>query len=321
MASGRADEAIDSNPDPRPRLLVTGASGYLGRRVCRLADSHAEVLAVHGRHPERIVAGRPIDLDLRHADAVEAAVRSLQPHSVIHCAAANPGRAPEDMVPVNVEAGAAIARACAEVGARLVHVSSDVVFDGLDAPYGEHATLSPLGDYGHSKAAGERAVAEACPMAAIVRTSLIYALDEVDRGTAGFLARIEAGGQVELWEDVIRQPVEAGSLAAALIELALDRPQLAGPFHLVGEQAINRRDFGLRLLRHWGLSEAAIAGAVTSVRAADLDRPIALDLRLERSRAESEISSRLPGVDAVLGAWRKRRRPAVGTDSDAGRSP
>ncbi|MPY96297.1 MAG: sugar nucleotide-binding protein [Acidimicrobiia bacterium] len=286
----------------RPRLLVTGATGYLGRRLVPLAAGRAEVVAA-SRTGAAVSGARPMALDLTDADSVAAALAALRPDAVVHAAAANPGAEPRRFGEVNVAGTAALARAVAGLGprCRLVSVSTDVVHDGRSAPYADDAPARPLSAYGRSKAEGESVVLAACPGAAVVRTSLVYDLDEIDRGTAGFAAALARGEAPTLFGDVWRQPVWAHSLADALVDLALSRPEVAGLANVAGRQVLSRAGFGLRLLEHWQVAgrERAVEGSAAGVS------EVPLDLRLRLDRADA-LGYQLPGVDTVLLAARRR---------------
>ena len=199
------------------RLLITGASGYLGRRLTLQAASEHEVFAGYARRRDRIAAGRPVELDLLRPEAAVDALARIRPDAVIHAAAINPGGPEALMDAVNVGGSRRLAAAAAGIGARFVHVSTDVVHDGRNAPYADGAEPTPVGAYPRSKAAAERAVLAALPAAAVVRTSLIYGLDELDHGTRSFAERLRRGAAVRLFADVVRQPIWVESLARALL--------------------------------------------------------------------------------------------------------
>ncbi len=275
--------------------MLTGASGYLGRHLAPRAAARADVIAACGRRPDRVTAGTVIIVDVTDAAAVAHAVDRWRPEAIIHAAAANPGAPGEHIWPVNVAGARHVAEAAARAGARVVHVSTDVVFDGRGSPYADGAPPSPTSAYGRAKAAAEAAVGAACPSAAVVRTSLIYGLSEMDRGTAGFADRLAREGRLDLWTDVIRQPVEVGHLADALIALALDHPAVAGTINVAGTQAIDRHAFGTRMLARWGVGDL---GRVRAARAADTAPDVPLDLRLDLSRARALFPGLLSGVDA-----------------------
>lgn len=283
------------------KLLVTGASGYLGRRLVRRAASRHDVFSGYRRDPDVVPAGRPVHLDLERPETVEAAVRGLGVDAIVHTAAVNPGGPEGAMATVNVGGSRAVAAAAAAVGARLVHVSTDVVHDGNRAPYGDDDEPSPRGLYPETKAAAEAAVRELLPSAAIVRTSLIYAVDELDHGTAGFAERLARGEGVRLFSDVLRQPVWAEDLAEALLRL-VETP-FAGRLNVAGSEALSRDAYGRLLLAFWGLaSEDDIR--VESIRAAEVAPAVPRDLRLKLDRARRVLGMELPGVREVLAGFR-----------------
>ena len=121
-------------------------------------------------------------------------------------------------------------------------------------------------------------------------------LDQMDRGTAGFVERIEAGGMLTLFDDVIRQPVWVESLSEALLKLAtLD---FAGTLNIAGRQAMTRAAFGRKMLDRWNVD---LRDLVRSGRAAELSDAIPLDLRLSVDKAEALLNMVFPGVDDVMG--------------------
>jgi dTDP-4-dehydrorhamnose reductase len=152
------------------RWLVTGAAGMLGRDLTALLAARNEEFTALAR----------ADLDLTDADAVTAAVSSVKPDVVVNCAAWTAVDAAEEheaeALAVNGHGAGNLAAACAEVGALLVHPSTDYVFDGrASAPYAEDAPTAPAGAYGRTKLAGELAVRAALPDASyIVRTAWLY---------------------------------------------------------------------------------------------------------------------------------------------------
>jgi dTDP-4-dehydrorhamnose reductase len=277
------------------RIGVTGLSGYLGHRVGRaVAQAGHDVVDI----------GRAAGVDLLVPATVTEVVARLRPDAVIHTAAANPGRPPETMDAVNRAATEALAQACCALDSRLVHVSTDVVFNGRGAPYADDARPTPLAEYGRTKAAAERAVQRACPGAAIVRTSLIYGVHDVDRSTAGFISRLAAGERVGLFTDVTRQPVFADALAANLLRLANELRSVAGTLNVAGEQPMDRATFGRRMLAFWAVDPEAHGGGIDEVRAAALSDAIPRDLRLRLERART-LGLACPGVEEVLGTHRR----------------
>ncbi len=270
----------------------------MGRPLTAKAVDSFQVYTTYTRHPDQIKAGQAMSLDLTRRDDVLRLVRTLAPQAIIHTAAVNPGRGDDEtMRQVNALGSRYVAEAAVAVGARLVHVSSDMVHNGKNAPYADDAPPSPLSGYGRSKAEAEAAVAEIDPTAAIVRTSLIYGLEEMDRGTEGFVARLRAGQPLVLFSDAIRQPIWVESLAESLLKLAAEKADFAGLLNVAGRQALSREEFGRRMLQWWRVDPGDL---LQSGRAVDISTAIPLDLRLSISKAEQILQMRLPGVDEVL---------------------
>ncbi len=278
------------------KLLITGGSSYLGQYLVPKAVETHEVYATYHAHASAVKVGHPVELDLTKRAEVLACITQLAPQAIIHAAAINPGMDDSTMMAVNAKGSRYVAEGARAVGARLVYVSTDVVHDGRHAPYTDDAVPTPLNLYGQSKAAGEMAVAEVYPTAAIVRTSLIYGLKFMDRGTEGFVKRLASGQPLVLFGDVIRQPVWVDSLAEALLKLV--KLEFAGLLNVAGRQAMSRAEFGQRMLRWWHVpqSERIEIGC-----AANISNTIPLDLRLSISKAEQLFQMVLPGVDEVLG--------------------
>ena len=280
------------------RLLITGAGGYLAHRLVPMAAERAPTVCVSRSEPSADDLGGAAwcQLDLLDADAVLAMVADVAPTAIVSAAAANPGQG--ESWAINTDGARNLATAAAAVGARLVHVSTDIVHRGGAGPYADDAEPDPINDYGRTKAEGERIVSEMCPGAAVVRTSLIYGLDRIDRGTESFVNRLHALGDGEtmsLWADAIRHPVWIDAFSEGLLRLALDLPDVAGSLNLAGEQAVSRADFGRAMLAWWGEStDRCVDGSAADVPGQALD----LSLRFDRAR---ELGLALPGVDEVLG--------------------
>ncbi len=141
-------------------------------------------------------------VDIADHTAVRELVEAIKPTAIVHAAALNPGQGSEEqMFRVNADGTRNVAEAAVAVGARLVAVSSDIVHDGTAGPYTDDARAAPINAYGRSKAAGEEAVIAVDPSAVVVRTSLMYGLDEMDRGTASFAERLARGEMLSLFSD------------------------------------------------------------------------------------------------------------------------
>jgi dTDP-4-dehydrorhamnose reductase len=270
------------------RLLVTGAAGYLGRELA--AQAAVAGLEVAGTWHDRPAAG--VRLDIRDAAAVRRAVAAAAPDAVVHTAYLQSGDA---MRAVNVEGSANVAAASAAAGARLVHLSTDFVFDGEQAaPYRECDRPAPVTDYGQAKLDAERAVASAQPDALIVRTSLIYGGAQLGPHERLVLDALDGRSDVGFFTDELRSPVAVRDLASALLELAA--MVVAGPLHVAGPQPVSRHEFARLLAAALGRDPAGLRAA----RSAGLPQRRPLDCVLDSSRAQSMLATRLRPVSEVL---------------------
>jgi dTDP-4-dehydrorhamnose reductase len=276
-------------------LLITGGSGYLGSHLVRFAPptwhTHATYLSHPFDHPG--VIAHP--LDVRDATAVWRLWEMLAPNVVIHTAASY---REDELQSVIVDGTRHVAQATQAVGARLIHLSTDLVFDGRQGRYREEDPPTPIMPYGQAKAAAEEIVRETVADAVIVRTSLIYGWDPVDRGTRWVLDSLREGRPIHLFTDELRCPIWVESLARAVLELAAG--DYRGVLHIAGTQALSRYEFGVRLARFHGLDPQGLTPARS--RDSGLTRP--LDCTLDVSRAQALLRTPLPGVDEVLTAPR-----------------
>jgi dTDP-4-dehydrorhamnose reductase len=270
------------------RLLVTGGSGHLGGEVVRRARAAGwEAVGSSYRTPG------PARLDVRDAGAVEALCADVAPDCIVHTAYLQAG---PDAWATNVDGSANVAAAAATRGVRLIHLSTDLVFDGrAGRPYTEADAPGPLLEYGRSKAAAEAAVAERHPGAAIVRTSLIYGGDDLSGHERRILDVVDGRAELAFFTDELRCPVHVTDLAEALVRLA--DVAHAGPLHLAGADGVSRYEMACLVAAANGRATARLW--TTTSAGSVLERP--RDCRLDCSRATALLGRRLPGIREVLG--------------------
>jgi dTDP-4-dehydrorhamnose reductase len=262
------------------RLLVTGGAGYLGSELCLQAAARGDdVLAT--QHVAPPPHGRPLQLDVRDAETVERAFLRHGPDVVVHTAYVLSGPVMESTI---IRGTHAVAAAAARIGARLVSLSTDLVFDGEQgAPYDEDDEPRPVMAYGAAKLEAERLTLREHPEALVVRTSVLYGKPEP--GQQELLALRD---DVEFYTDEIRCPTLVGELAAALLELAAG--EFAGVLHVAAPDAVSRLELARRLRTADGRDPSAARG-VPSPRDG---RP--RNVALDSSRAAKLLGRSLTGI-------------------------
>ncbi|MFN8075388.1 MAG: SDR family oxidoreductase [Kineosporiaceae bacterium] len=256
------------------RLLVTGGSGFLGRRVLAAA-SGAGFDAVGTTH-----TAPGMRMDLADPASVRAVVDAVRPDAVVHTAYLQHGPSRDAVI---VDGTAALASACARHGARLVHVSTDLVFSGtLGRPYRESDEPDPIDGYGAAKRRAELAAAAACPDSLAVRTSLLLG----GRLAPGKIETAVADPTLTFWTDVLRSPTSADDLATALVELV--DAELTGVLHVCGADEVSRAE----------LAEV-VAGRPVRTGLAPVGVP--LDCRMDCSLAASVLATPVRGLRALWG--------------------
>lgn len=311
------------------RLLVTGGSGYVGAGILRRAPHEWQIAATYFAHPIERASVAVFCVDVRNADAVNHVFSEFRPDVVIHTAAQMSGAA---MMTTNVDGTRHVAHAAQRIGAHLIHLSTDVVFDGEHAPYDETAVPAPITPYGESKARAEQVVRAEHPRALIVRTSLVYGFAPMDPRTRQTLA----GEMPRLFTDEYRCPIFIDDLADALIELAIslrgailsernkpkDAPKQSptphwgsvhlarndskelGILHIAGSQRLSRYEFGLKLACALG-----VVPQFAPAPSAPSPTPRPRDCTLDISRAQKILRTRLRGVDEVLAKYKTLCQP------------
>jgi dTDP-4-dehydrorhamnose reductase len=243
---------------PPVNAIVLGAGGQLGSALVRLLGAGTGVA-----HAEASVTDR---------DAIDQLIRRRRPEIVFHCAAYNAvdrAETERDVAfAVNAEGPANIALACTRAGARLVHFSTNFVFDGaLERPYVELDDAAPLSAYGSSKFEGEKRVLDVLPGALVIRTAALFG--DTGSGIKGgsfperILGRAMAGEPLRVVADQRVNPTYAGDLAPAAIALA--ESALEGVVHVVAAGCAGWDEFARAVLE-----ESQVRATVDPIRSGEL---------------------------------------------------
>ncbi|MBC9715784.1 sugar nucleotide-binding protein [Streptomyces sp. TRM66268-LWL] len=269
-------------------VLIVGGSGFLGTELVRQATSAGHLTAAtYATKPGDASHAGWYPLDLRDQRRVEAVMAEVRPDLVVN---ASSGGADWE---VTATGPVRLAMAAVAHGARMVQVSSDAVFSGVDVHYAESALPDPITPYGAAKAAAETGIMAVHPRALVARTSLIIGHG---RSVHERLVHQLASGAVEgaLFTDDIRCPVHVDDLAAALLALATG--DLTGTCHLGGTDALSRHELGTLIARRDGLDPSRLRAG----RRADSAHPGALDVRLQCHATEQHLPTALRGARQFL---------------------
>ena len=229
------------------KLLVTGASGFLGWNLCQLAKEAWDVYGTYFSKTVEIPDVTLVKADLRDFQEIKRLFNEIGPAAVIHTAAqSSPNFCqtyPEESHLINVTASCNIAGLSADYGIPCVFTSTDLVFDGLNAPYLETDPVCPVSVYGEQKVMAEQGMRSRYPKVALCRMPLMFGVAPPTATSfiQPFIKILREGKELNLFSDEFRTPVSGVTAAKGLL-LALEKVE--GLLHLGGKERVPRYDFG-----------------------------------------------------------------------------
>jgi len=280
------------------RLLVTGASGLLGINLALRETAHREVIGVTNSHSLVNTPFPTKPFNLTAPGAIDCMLDEIQPGVVIHCAAMadidDCEKQPEKAALINTKVPGILAQACSARNIRLIHLSTDAVFDGLRGDYLETDTPNPLSVYARTKLDGENAVLDACPKAVVARVNFYgWSLTGKRSLAEFFFSNLSEGKPVNGFTDVQFCPLFVNHLADLLLQL-LDRGY-SGLFHVVSPVSLSKYEFGCRIAEAFGLDDKLIHPV--SVMDGGLTAKRSPKLTLNTDKLKQDLQIVLPGVE------------------------
>jgi dTDP-4-dehydrorhamnose reductase len=285
----------------RPRILLTGATGQIGRHVVWLLQPIGDIVA----------PGRET-VDLARIDSVRAAMRETHPDVVVNTAAMTGIDAAEsagdELYAVNAVAPGVMAEEAKRLGALLVHFSSAYVFDGtLPRAYTESDPTHPINEYGRSKLAGEQAIAATDAAALVLRVNWVY-----DLGGHNFVATLlelaADRDELRVVDDQVGNPTWARSLGEAAARILADVPHAhdaLGIYHVAASGTVSRYDFARRVLDFVPARDAARPRLeLLRIKTTDYPLPASrpINTALDTSRLRATFGIEPAGWEAQLAA-------------------
>lgn len=243
------------------KILITGASGFLGYHLTKLA---AEKFEVHGLYHTSTFKSNNCtahSIDITNYIDLGDLIEDIEPDAIIHAAAlANANfceQHPEQSYLVNVETTANLAGICCDYQIPFVFTSTDLVFDGKEGNYSEDSEANPIMTYGKHKLQAEQEVQRIYPAAFIARLPLLFGDTNAKQGNylQQFITDNKAGKTATLFYDEYRTLVGAKSVSKGILQFM---DSYAGILHLGGPQKISRFDFGVKAAEIFGLDVALL---------------------------------------------------------------
>ncbi len=279
------------------KLLITGGSGFLGSNIVRIVAKDFEVYATYNSHPFKIRRCKFVPLDIRDKQQVLSTFEEIKPTLVVHTAALADvdyceGHANEAWM-TNVRGTENVALAAKGIGAKMVYISTDSVFDGKKGMYVEEDVPCPLNVYAMTKRGGEKRVQHWLPDGIIVRTAF-YGWSLSDKGSLAewVVSGLRQSKTLKMFTDVFFSPIYIDNLVEAIIELY--RNGIRGIYHAGGRERCSKYAFGLEIAQAYGLDKSLIQSS--SIAEVGLRAPRPKDISLDTTKISKLINTRLLNV-------------------------
>lgn len=274
------------------RILVCGSNGLLGQRLAWLFDGESGYEVLHSSHHRSFVHGTILvdytQLDIGNRSDVKSLLSSYRPDVVINAAAMTNVDACEEhrerAWKVNVTGVEHLSEMCRRIDARLVHVSTDYVFDGATGGYSEVDRVHPINYYGKTKLAGENSIRSSGVDHAIVRTVLVYgaAVNVKNNFALWVVNNLHEQKEIRCVDDQISNPTYVHDLAAALRSIVDN--DLTGLYNVCGPETVSRYDFAVTAAAVFGYDHSLIRRIQSSGIQRPARRPLITSMVIDKAK-------------------------------------
>lgn len=275
------------------KIMILGANGFTGRRILKRLSSKHQVLAC-SLHPD-ILPEEGYEfhiLDMQNVDATDALLNNFRPDVIINASAMSVvdycEQHPEEAYALNVTAVKHLAEYSLSNSCRLIHLSTDFVFDGTATEaYTETDTTNPINYYGKTKQWSEEVIEQACTNYAIARIEVVYGKPFTGQhGNIVHLVktRLQNGQSIRVVSDQFRSPTWVEDIARAIESLLSDKYQ--GIYHICGGETMSVADIAYRVAKHFGLDTSLIQPVTTDEMNEATPRPLFSPMNTEKAFKE-----------------------------------
>lgn len=289
------------------KILITGGSGLLGSNIAKLAASKFKVYATYNKNPVSMKDVSFFQIDLTKEEQC-AKMKKIRPDFIIHCAALSNidycEDYPKETFDQNVLAGINIAEIARSIGAYLIHISTDNVFDGTKGNYKENDIPNPINVYGKTKLEAEKNILSIHDKSCIVRTN-IYGWNKIDKFSLAewMLNKLTNNLKLPAFEDIFFSPILVNDLIEVLFKL--QGKKYEGILHIAGSEKCSKLNFAYKIAEIFELDKIIIKP--TSIHESELKAPRGRDTSLNVSKAEKVLKIQLPKVEEGIVKMKKLR--------------
>ena len=290
------------------KLFVTGISGLLGLNIALQTREHSKVSGCYFTHPVALDGIQPLKLDLTSSGPLDQALHKIRPDVIVHTAGLTNVEEceayPELAQGLNVQATQHVAKVANALGAKLVHISTDHLFEGTKPWRTEEDTPAPLNTYARTKWDAEQVVQETCPDALIIRTNFFGWGTPVRVSFSDWLLTALAQQREQtMFSDAFFTPILINQLVDLMITLI--QRGATGLLHVAGGERLTKHAFALQLAEAFGYPTDRIRAI--SIEDFPFKAPRPKDMSLSSKKVESYLQVRMPTVAEGLEQLRALR--------------